>query len=138
MVAAVKESFRFEHVVGVLAVLADKDAEGMVRAAASGVDEFVVTTAPSERTTDPDVLAATVVRVVGADRVVVEPDLERALSTAREAALAHDRRFRRDAERRDGRALGDDRDAATTGVVVFGSITLVAGALRLVREHGWS
>ena len=118
MIAAVKESFRFEHVVGVLAVLADKDAEGMVKAAATGVDEFVVTTAPSERTTDPDVLAATVVRVVGADRVVVEPDLERALSTAREAAV--------------------DRDAATTGVVVFGSITLVAGALRLVREHGWS
>jgi dihydrofolate synthase / folylpolyglutamate synthase len=118
MVAALGESFRFEHVVAVLAVLADKDAEGMVRAAADAIDEFVVTTAPSERTTDPDALAATVVGVVGADRVVVEPDLERALETARETAA--------------------ERDPETTGVVVFGSITLVARALQLVRERGWS
>jgi dihydrofolate synthase / folylpolyglutamate synthase len=118
MVAALAESFRFEHVVAVLAVLADKDAEGMIRAAADGIDEFVVTTAPSGRATDPDALAATVVGVVGADRVVVEPDLGRALETAREAA--------------------QDHDPDTTGVVVFGSITLVAGAIRWVREHGWS
>lgn len=118
MVAGLAESFPFEHVVAVVAVLADKDAAGMIRAAAGTVDEFVVTTAPSERSTDPDALAATVAGVVGAERVVVEPDLERALRAARDAAVT--------------------RDATTTGVVVFGSITLVARTLQLVREHGWS
>lgn len=118
MVTALAESFAFEHVVAVVAVLADKDAEGMVRAAAGAVDEFVVTAAPSDRSTDPDALAATVVGVVGADRVVVEPDLARALETARESAV--------------------DRDPETTGVIVFGSITLVAAALQHVHEHGWS
>lgn len=113
MVAGLREAFSFPRVVAVLAVLSDKDASGMVRAAADLVDEFVVTTAPSDRTTDPDALAATAVDVVGADRVTVEPELERALDVARELA---------------------DEDG---GVVVFGSITLIARALELVRERGW-
>ncbi|GAA4745063.1 folylpolyglutamate synthase/dihydrofolate synthase family protein [Amnibacterium soli] len=123
MAAALAESFPLGHVVAVLAVLADKDAEGMIRAAADLVDEFVVTTAPSDRTSDPDALARTVVDVVGADRVVVEPDLDRALQAARELAEEH--------------ATGSD-DAEEPGVVVFGSITLVAKVLQTVREHGWS
>jgi folylpolyglutamate synthase/dihydropteroate synthase len=54
---------------------------------------------------------------------VVEPDLERALQAARELAEEH--------------ATGED-DAEESGVVVFGSITLVAKVLQTVREHGWS
>jgi dihydrofolate synthase / folylpolyglutamate synthase len=103
-------------------VLADKDAAGMIRAAADLVDELVVTTAPSDRTTDPDALAATAVGVVGADRVVVEPDLERALETAKELAADH---------------AGAPDDPVQPGVVVFGSITLIAAVLERVREHGW-
>lgn len=122
MTAALAESFRLSHVVAVLAVLSDKDAEGMIRAAAGLVDDFVVTTAPSDRTTDPDALAATVVGVVGAERVVVEPDVEQALRTARELAEEH---------------AGPADAAEQPGVVVFGSITLVAKAIELVREHGW-
>ncbi|MGT2426759.1 bifunctional folylpolyglutamate synthase/dihydrofolate synthase [Amnibacterium kyonggiense] len=130
MAAGVTESFRLDHVVAVLAVLADKDAEGMIRAAADLVDEFVVTTAPSDRTTDPDELAALVVRIVGADRVVVEPDVARALAAARELAEAH-----ADAA---GPGDADPGDVpAQPGVLVFGSITLVARAIELVREHGW-
>lgn len=113
MVAGLRETFSFSRVAAVLAVLSDKDAAGMVRAAAGLVDEFVVTAAPSDRTTDPDALAATAVGVVGADRVTVEPELERALDAARE--------------------LADEEG----GVVVFGSITLIARVLELVRERGW-
>ncbi|MGN6445426.1 bifunctional folylpolyglutamate synthase/dihydrofolate synthase [Amnibacterium sp.] len=122
MSAALRESFPLGHVVAVLAVLADKDAAGIVRAAEGLVDEFVVTTAPSDRTTDPDELAATVVGVVGADRVVVEPDVEQALRRARELADEHEG------------AVGEPSGA---GVVVFGSITLIAKAIQLVDEHGW-
>jgi dihydrofolate synthase/folylpolyglutamate synthase len=121
MTAALAESFRLSHVVAVFAVLSDKDAAGMVRAAEGLVDEFVVTTAPSDRSTDPDALAATVVGVVGADRVVVEPDVLQALETARELAAEH---------------AGDPGDAEQPGIVVFGSITLVAKVLQHVREQG--
>jgi dihydrofolate synthase/folylpolyglutamate synthase len=122
LAAALRESFRFSRVVAVLAVLSDKDAAGMVRAMADLVDEFVVTTAPSARATDPDQLARTVVDVVGADRVLVEPDLEQALQTAREQAA--------DAPE------GDEGEAGA--VIAFGSITLVARVLQIAREHGWS
>lgn len=122
MTAGLAESFRLSHVIAVLAVLSDKDAEGMVRAAADLVDEFVVTASPSDRSTDPDRLAATVVGVVGADRVVVEPDIERALEVARDLAAEH----------------ADASDASPQpGIVVFGSITLVAKVLERVRERGW-
>lgn len=124
LAAGIRESFRFGRLVAVVGVLADKDATGMIAAVAGVVDEFVVTTAPSARTTDADALAATVVGVVGADRVTVEPDLERALRTARE--LAVDGEPREDAE-------GEDR-----GVLAFGSITLIARVLQLARETGWS
>ena len=113
MVAALAESFRFTRLVAVLAVLADKDAAGIVRAAAGAVDQFVVTTAPSDRGVDPDDLAATVVGVVGADRVSVEPDLGRALEEARQ--------------------LAEEAPDGEGGVVVFGSITLVARTLELLR-----
>ncbi|MDH2442501.1 bifunctional folylpolyglutamate synthase/dihydrofolate synthase [Amnibacterium sp. CER49] len=121
LAAALTESFSFSRLVAVLAVLGDKDAAGIIRAVEGVVDDFVVTTAPSDRTTDPDELARTVVGIVGADRVVVEPDLERALETARELAV--------DAPVDEGRA---------GGVVAFGSITLIAKVLQLAGDDDWS
>jgi dihydrofolate synthase/folylpolyglutamate synthase len=122
LAAGLTESFRFSKVVAVLAVLSDKDAAGMVRAVAQVVDEFVVTTAPSARGTDPDELARVIVDVVGADRVLVEPDLERALQTARELAA--------DAP--------EGEEGETGGVIAFGSITLISRVLQIARENGWS
>jgi dihydrofolate synthase/folylpolyglutamate synthase len=119
LAAGLAESFTFGRLVAVVAVLADKDAAGMVRAVADVVDDFVVTTAPSARTSDPDALARTVVEVVGADRVVVEPDLERALETARELATEVD-------------------GEGTGGVLAFGSITLISRVLQMARETGWA
>ena len=124
LAAGITESFRFARLVAVLAVLGDKDAAGMVRAVADVVDDFVVTTAPSARATDPDALAAVVVAEVGADRVTVEPDLERALDTARELALELP-------EVAEG-------EPAEGGVLAFGSITLIGRVLQLAREDGWA
>ena len=155
MVAAVQESFHLQHVVALLAVLSDKDADGMIRAAAGLVDEFVITTAPSDRSTDPDALAAVAVAQVGADRVVVEPDLERALDTARDLAVewAATSSAAAPAPAFAPPALPAGRGAREaslettpqvetggerSGVVVFGSITLIASVLQLVRDRGWS
>jgi len=122
LAAGLTESFRFSRLVAVVAVLSDKDAAGIIRATADVVDEYVVTTAPSARAIDADALATIVVDVVGADRVVVEPDLERALEAARDTAA--------DAPAGDEGAAG--------GVVAFGSITLVARVIEIARANGWS
>jgi dihydrofolate synthase/folylpolyglutamate synthase len=112
---AVKEYFTFDKVVAVVAVLADKDVTGIIRALDPVVDEFVVTSSSSDRAIDPDELASTVVAVVGADRVLVETDLREALEQAREIA-------------------GESEQGA---VLVTGSITLVGEVIALAAGEGW-
>jgi dihydrofolate synthase/folylpolyglutamate synthase len=115
LAVAVKEYFTFDKVVAVVAVLADKDVTGIIRALDPVVDEFVVTSSSSDRAIDPDELASTVVAVVGADRVLVETDLREALEQAREIA-------------------GESEQGA---VLVTGSITLVGEVIALAAEEGW-
>ncbi|WP_084361235.1 bifunctional folylpolyglutamate synthase/dihydrofolate synthase [Herbiconiux solani] len=115
LAAAVTEYFTFDKVIAVIAVLADKDVEGIVRALDPVVDEFVITSSSSDRAIDPDELASTVVGIVGADRVLVEPELEAALDQARELA-------------------GESEKGA---VLVTGSITLVGEVIGLAAAEGW-
>ena len=112
--AALGEFFGLESVTLVLGVLAGKDAAGVLTALEPVVDEVVVTQSTSERALGADALAAHAVAVLGADRVLVEPDLATAVETAREAAL--------------------DRGGA---VVVTGSITLLGDVLAYARQAGW-
>ncbi|HEX9093239.1 MAG TPA: cyanophycin synthetase, partial [Coriobacteriia bacterium] len=67
--------------VCVLGVLADKDAEGIVRALAPVVSGFVCTQPPSPRARAACALAAVVERVAGAP-TGIEPDLMAALDAA--------------------------------------------------------
>ncbi|WP_306232821.1 bifunctional folylpolyglutamate synthase/dihydrofolate synthase [Agrococcus beijingensis] len=112
--AALGEYFGLERVTLVLGVLAGKDASGVLRALEPVIDEVIVTQSTSERAMDADALAAQAVEVLGADRVLVEPDLGTAVETARESAT--------------------DRGGA---VVVTGSITLLGDVLGHAREAGW-
>lgn len=111
---ALGEFFGLERVTLVLGVLAGKDAAGVLRALEPVVDEVVVTQSTSERAVDADELAAVAVEVLGAERVLVEPDLGTAVEAARDAAA--------------------DRGGA---VVVTGSITLLGDVLAHAREAGW-
>ncbi|WP_368496383.1 folylpolyglutamate synthase/dihydrofolate synthase family protein [Herbiconiux sp. A18JL235] len=115
LAGAVKEFFTFDKVVAVVAVLADKDVAGIIRALDPVVDEFVVTTSSSDRAIDPDELASTVVAVAGAERVVVETDLRDALDQARELA-------------------GETEQGA---VLVTGSITLVGEVIGIAAQEEW-
>ncbi|MCU1571740.1 MAG: dihydrofolate synthase [Naasia sp.] len=115
LAAALRTYFSFSPVIAVVGILDDKDAEGMFRALAPVVDEFVVTTAPSDRATDADDLAAIAVRVAGAERVRVEPSLRAALDAARDEASEHE----------------------NGAVVVFGSITLVGHVLGIAEDEAW-
>ncbi|MDY0890642.1 folylpolyglutamate synthase/dihydrofolate synthase family protein [Frigoribacterium sp. CFBP9030] len=111
---AIEAYFPFGRVVAVLAVLTDKDATGIIRALSGTVQQFVVTQSDSDRSVPADELAAVAVKVVGADRVVVETDLAAALRTARDLA-----------DETEGDRPG--------GVVVTGSITLVGDVLALAQ-----
>jgi dihydrofolate synthase/folylpolyglutamate synthase len=81
-VAAVTEAFSFRRLVGVVAVLADKDARGMLAVLEPVLDEIVVTQSSSSRRLPADELATAAVALFGPDRVTVELRLDDAIETA--------------------------------------------------------
>ncbi|THG28684.1 bifunctional folylpolyglutamate synthase/dihydrofolate synthase [Naasia lichenicola] len=112
---ALQSYFTFDRITAVVGILEDKDADGMIRAMAPIVDRFIVTTAPSDRTTDAETLADLVIDIVGEERVSVEPYVRDALLAARESA----------------------KESANGAVVVFGSITLVGQAMEIAAAESW-
>jgi dihydrofolate synthase/folylpolyglutamate synthase len=104
----ISESMTFSHLTCVIGILDDKDATGIITELYPLVDEWVITTAPSERAIPAIELAAEVSDLVGAARVHVEPEITNAFEMAAEIA---------------------DRAGAGSGVLITGSAT-VAGAAR--------
>ena len=102
---ALMQSFQFDTMVVVLGVLRDKDARGMVEALDPLADMFVVTQSESDRAVPAEDLAESVVHVAGPDRTSWRENLIDAIELARQQA-------------------GPDG-----GVVVTGSVTLIAEAL---------
>jgi dihydrofolate synthase / folylpolyglutamate synthase len=82
LVDAVEEAFGFQRLVGVVAVLADKDARGMLEILEPILDEVVLTRTTSSRALDPTDLGAVAAQVFGADRVHVASTLPDALEQA--------------------------------------------------------
>lgn len=115
LAAALSDSFEFTQLVGVVAVLADKDARGLLEALEPVLATVVVTRSSSPRATDVDHLAAVAVEVFGADRVEVATRLSEALDVAIELA---------DSAAAD---LGGG-----TGVLVTGSVVTAAEARALL------
>jgi dihydrofolate synthase / folylpolyglutamate synthase len=109
---AVRESFSFTRLVGIVGVLADKDAEGILGALEPVLDEVVVTRSTSPRAIDPDELAEIAVDVFGEDRVHTAAHLLDAVDIA----------------------LGRAEEGALVGggVLATGSITLAAEVRRLL------
>lgn len=85
---ALTDSFAFTQLVGVLAVLADKDAESMLQTLEPVLDEVVVTRNSSPRSLSAQALGELATEIFGEDRVHIEPVLVDALDRA--AALADD------------------------------------------------
>jgi dihydrofolate synthase/folylpolyglutamate synthase len=112
--AAIGEDFSFRRLVGVVGVMADKDAAGILAALEPVLDEITVTATADPRAMPVDELAAVAVEIFGADRVTVATRLDEALDTA--VGLAES---------------GDD--PAGAGVLVVGSIVLAGDARTLLR-----
>jgi len=109
---ALTESFNFDRIIGVVAVAADKDVEGVLAELEPVLSEIVVTTNSSPRHMPVDELAALAVEIFGEDRVLVEPRLDDAI----EAAVN----------------LADEADAADAAAGSGGGLGLPGGTAVLV------
>jgi dihydrofolate synthase/folylpolyglutamate synthase len=113
LAAAVADSFSFTRTVGVVGILADKDAAGILAALDPVVDEVVITRSSSPRAVPVEELAEIAAAVLGEARVVVVDRLDAAIERAIELA-----------------ELGSPAGVGA-GVLVTGSVT-VAGEARLL------
>ncbi|MFD4469509.1 bifunctional folylpolyglutamate synthase/dihydrofolate synthase [Rhodococcus sp. NPDC058505] len=82
LASALSAEFDFRKLVGVVAVLGDKDADGILTALEPVFDEIVVTRNGSPRAMDVEHLADLAVARFGDERVVVAPTLPDAIETA--------------------------------------------------------
>ena len=112
LAAAVAESFTFERLVGVVAMLSDKDARGVLVALEPVLNSIIVTATESPRALSIDILTALARSVFGPDRVVTVSTLVEALDTAVAEAAA----------------------APGTGVLVTGSVFTVGAARAHLSE----
>ncbi len=84
--AALEDSFQFAPLIGVIGVMGDKDAEGLLAAFEPHLAHVVCTQNSTARAMPAAELARVAVEVFGEDRVSIEPRLDHAIEQA--AALA--------------------------------------------------
>ncbi|GAB3157385.1 folylpolyglutamate synthase/dihydrofolate synthase family protein [Myceligenerans halotolerans] len=118
MVETLEESFDLRRIIGVVGIMADKDAEGLLAVLEPVLAEIVVTRNTNERSMEPEELAEIANDVFGEDRVHVAADLSGAIQIAADLAEA-----------------GDDVGVgAGSAVLVTGSVVTVADARSLLRR----
>lgn len=110
---ALRESFDFTALIGVVGVLADKDVVGFVEVLAPSLDALVATEPPSPRAASAEVVASAAENVRGDLPVSIQSSVLLALDEA--LALA-------------------ERAGPSAGIVVTGSVVLVGEVLRLLGK----
>ncbi|MTD13124.1 dihydrofolate synthase [Nakamurella sp. YIM 132087] len=106
LAAALAAEFSFRRLVGVIAVMGDKDVRGVLTALADSFDEVVVTVNSSPRSLPVPDLTEIAVDVFGEERVHSAERMDEAIALAVDLAESGD----------------DEQVAAGTGVVVTGSV----------------
>ena len=109
---AIQDSFTFARLVGVVAVMKDKEAAEMLEALEPVLDEVVVTRTSSPRAMSPRQLGEIATEVFGEHRVTVVDDLPDALDTRGRDGRRGRRRQRGSARHRLGRHRRRGADAA--------------------------
>ncbi|MGH6653890.1 MAG: bifunctional tetrahydrofolate synthase/dihydrofolate synthase [Actinocrinis sp.] len=115
---AVAEEFAFDHLVGVVAAMRDKDVRGVLEAFEPVLTEVVITRNSTLRAMPVEELAAIAVEVFGADRVTAVGRLDDAIDQA--IGLAE--------------AGVPDASFGATGVLITGSVVTAGEAGRLLRR----
>ena len=116
-VGAVEEAFSFSRLIGVVAVMAEKDVEGILDPLEPLLDEIVVTRNSSPRSLDAAQLSTAAQQIFGEDRVHVAARLDDAIDQA--VGLAES-----------GGEFGG------VGVLVTGSVVTAGDAVHLLRGSG--
>lgn len=111
------EAFDFAKVIGVIAVMRDKDVEGLLELLEPIVDEIIVTRNSSPRSLTADELAALAEPIFGEERVHVEDRLDDAIDK--------------------GIGIADaEGEFSGTGVLITGSVVTAGDARRLLKADG--
>jgi dihydrofolate synthase/folylpolyglutamate synthase len=108
---ALVEYFGAPKAVGVLAVLSEKDASGLLRELADSFEQVVITRSSSPRAIAPEELAELAASVFGEQNVKVAQDARQAM------------------------ALANELRSENAAIVVAGSISLVGDVLALIQEE---
>jgi dihydrofolate synthase / folylpolyglutamate synthase len=116
-VAALEDEFSFRHLVAVVAVMADKDASGIIDLLEPVAARIVVTQNSSPRSMPADQLAQVATEIFGEDRVTVAQNMPDAIEEA--VVIAE--------EDASGELSG-------IGVLITGSVVTVADARRLLKR----
>ncbi len=115
---AIAEEFAFDHLVGVVAAMRDKDVRGLLEAFEPVLDEVVLTRNSTDRAMPVAELAAVAAEVFGPERVIavdrLDDAIERAVGLAEEGVA--------------------DASLGGTGVLITGSVVTAGEAGRLLRR----
>jgi dihydrofolate synthase/folylpolyglutamate synthase len=111
-----RNEFDFESIVGVVGILGEKDALGLLQELEPVIDRLVVTSSTSPRALPIDELYALAVQVFGAERVFKESNLQSAIATTIEQCT-----------------LINQTSEGTSGVVITGSVVTAGEAKTIVR-----
>ena len=117
--AALEDSFAFDPLIGVLGVMSDKDAEGVLAAFEPHLAHVVCTQNATDRAMPADALAAAAREIYGDDRVTVVPRLADAIDEA--TALAE---------------AGASGSIGSGAVLVTGSVVTVGEARTMLKGRG--
>lgn len=113
----INEEFDFESIFGVVAVLSDKDAEGILRELEPVISRIVVTENKSERALSKEKLFEIAVRIFGKDRAFMEVDLKSAITFSMEQAT-----------------LLNQVSDGSNSVLITGSVVTVGQAKKIIER----
>ena len=115
LVETIESEFTFDEIIGVVGVMGDKDARGILVNFEKFMDSIIVTKNSSHRAMDVSDLEALAIEIFGADRVYSSPHLEAALEKALQDSV---------------RPLSDE----SLGIVVTGSVVTVGEARTYIKS----
>jgi dihydrofolate synthase/folylpolyglutamate synthase len=115
LVETIESEFTFDEIIGIVGVMGDKDARGILVNFEKFMDSIIVTKNSSPRAMQVSDLENLAIEIFGADRVFSAPDLEAAIEKAIKDSV---------------RPLSDE----TLGIVITGSVVTVGEARTYVNN----
>ncbi len=112
-----RNEFDFETIFGIVGILGEKDALGLLQELEPVIDRLVVTASTSPRALPVDDLYALAVQVFGAERVFREPSLQSAIATTLEQCT-----------------LINQKSEGVSGIVITGSVVTAGEAKTFLRS----